>query len=184
MITTASPVPRTETARPVTSGPVGLRGWLILPIIGFVGTILLTGFSLSQVFVEWSGIQAILAGGNDQLVALRVPVGLSFVVGLAVVTSAALCLWLLFARRRAVIPVAIAHYVILAMAGLVELWGDIRITEIVPGTPRDPAMLKNAARGVIGALIWAPYFAVSKRVRNTCVEPSDARPAVRRDRAS
>ena len=38
------------------AGPVGISGWLYVPILGFVGTILLTGFNLLAILKEADGL--------------------------------------------------------------------------------------------------------------------------------
>ncbi len=150
-------------------GPRGLGGWLILPIIGFIGTILLTGWNLSEIIRSWDGMVAIFT--NESMKGARLPVGLSFLAAALVIASAAFCLFLIFAKRRAIVTFATAHYLILAVAGLVDLWGQGVLERALPNMPPDPAAIRDAVRGVVIAAIWIPYFNVSKRVRNTFVNP-------------
>ena len=146
-------------------GPRGLGGWLILPIIGFIGTIALTGWNLTEIVRSWDGMVAIFT--TESMKDARLPVALSFLGGALVIASAALCLFLIFAKKRAIVKFATAHYLILAAAGLIDLWGQGVLERAIPGMPPDPTAIRDAVRGFVIAAIWIPYFHVSKRVRNT-----------------
>jgi hypothetical protein len=61
------------------SGPSGIGGWLILPIIGFVATILLTGHNLWTSLETFDGLKAIFAATSGPLTGLKIPVTLSVV---------------------------------------------------------------------------------------------------------
>src|SRR4029434_1056573 len=61
------------------SGPSGIGGWLILPIIGFVATILLTGHNFWTSFKTFDGLKAIFAASSGPLTGLKIPITLSFV---------------------------------------------------------------------------------------------------------
>src|SRR5579871_6912975 len=106
----------------ISPGPSGIGGWLILPIIGFIGTILLTILNLSQGLSELDGLVAIFKATSGPLVALKAPTALSLVGGCLVILSAGYCLYLIFAKKRAIINFAAAHYLILAGAGLADAW--------------------------------------------------------------
>ena len=151
-------------------GPRGLGGWLILPIIGFIGTIALTGWNLSEIARSWDGMVAIF--NNDSMKDARLPVALSFLAGALVIASAAVCLILMFARKRAVVKFATAHYLMLAAAGVIDLWGQGVLERVLPNMPPDPTAIRDAVRGFVIAAIWIPYFNVSRRVKNTFVNPS------------
>jgi Protein of unknown function (DUF2569) len=153
------------TSPPFSDQPRGIGGWLILPLLGFVGTIILTGWNLSQVLLSWEGIVTIF--NTSSMAEARLPVALSFLGGALVIASAALCLFLIFAKKRAIVKFATAHYLILAVAGLIDLWGQGVLERAIPGMPPDPTAIRDAVRGFVIAAIWIPYFHVSKRVRNT-----------------
>jgi len=148
-------------------GPSGIGGWLILPIIGFVGTILLTGYNFwTSLKTTFDGLMAIFAATSGPLTELKIPITLSLVSGCLVIISATWCLYLIFARKHAIVRFATAHYLILAVAGLIEMWGGLALEKAIPGTPSDP-FVRGAVRGILIAYIWIPYFWRSKRVRNT-----------------
>jgi Protein of unknown function (DUF2569) len=145
----------------------GVGGWLILPIIGFAGTIILTLLNLFVAFQSIEGLILIFTDQSDQFSSMRVPVALSLLFGSAVIISAAICLYRIFVSKMNVRKIAVIHFCILATAGLVELWGDNVISTSIPNAAADPSIVKDAVRGVIIAAIWIPYFMVSKRVANT-----------------
>jgi glucan phosphoethanolaminetransferase (alkaline phosphatase superfamily) len=157
----------TAAADQKTVGPSGLGGWLILPILGFIVTMLLTLWNLFQVVADTEAITAIFATNLGPAAALRFPIGVSFVGGCLVIASAIYCLILLFKKDHSIKKFATAHYLILMLAGFAEVWADSTIREIAPSVPADPSVIKDAVRGVFIACIWIPYFHMSKRVRNT-----------------
>lgn len=142
-------------------GPVGLGGWLVLPILGFVVTIPTTVAELvDSAVLHAEGLRAILTETSGMWALLKVLVLLSLALGGLIIVTASWCLYQVFARRHAIVRVATAHYLILVVRSFVDLWlanNDPRFTIAVLGS-------------VVGAAIWIPYFQVSKRVENTFVE--------------
>jgi hypothetical protein len=165
----AGPAVPSPPAFPET-GPRGIGGWLILPIIGFIGTIALTAVNLAQVVISWDGLVAIFSA-TGALAEAKFPVAGSFVAGLLVIASAAYCLYLIFTKKRAIVKFATAHYLILAAAGLFEWWGTGVLERAIPSLAHDPTAVRDGIRGVVIACVWIPYFNVSRRVRNTFVNP-------------
>jgi hypothetical protein len=154
-------------------GPVGIGGWLILPILGFIGTILLTCFNLLQGLAELQGLRNIfLAESSSPLASLRLPMIASLVLGFLVIASAAYCLVLVFSKKAAVVKFATIHYLLLMAAGFADVWMEYQIHEVAPTTAVDPTTMTNALRGVVAVCIWIPYFHVSKRVWNTFIRPN------------
>ncbi len=147
-------------------GPVGIGGWLILPIIGLCGTIVLTLINLYGVVAEWDGIKAIIGGGNDALVALRLPVAISLLSGLGTVVFATICLQRIFTYSPAVPKLMTIFYLGLIAATLGEILADSLIASAT-GSAMDPGNFKEIARVCISAAIWIPYFHRSRRVANT-----------------
>jgi hypothetical protein len=156
------------------SPTVGIGGWLVLPVIGFFGTALLTGSNLVLALKDTEGLVAIYSGDIPQYLPLRLPVLLSSVFGFLVLASASLSLFLIFSKRPQVRMVASLHYGVLAVAGLVELWANGVVRSIIPEYGKDASVASDALRGVLAAMIWIPYFQFSKRVRNTFEGTSNA----------
>ena len=156
-----------QSAKATGGHAQGIGGWLVLPIIGFIGVILLTGANLISAIKDYEGIKYILTDTSGELNDLYLPMVLSLLFGIAVITSAAICLYKIFVSRGELKKIAVVHYLLLASAGLVELWGDSVLSSIVPDVAHDPSITRDALRGVIAAAIWVPYFLISKRVQNT-----------------
>ncbi|CAM5773602.1 hypothetical protein LMIY3S_04233 [Labrys miyagiensis] len=154
-----------DTARR-PDGPVGIGGWLILPILGLCGTILLTGYNLYSVVSQWEGIKAIILGSNETAAALRVPVGLSALSGFVILGLAALCLYRIFTYSPTVPRLMTIFYVALLLMTLGEVGLDKMMADTL-GTAMDPNNLRDVIRVVAGAAIWIPYFNRSRRVANT-----------------
>jgi len=77
---------------------------------------------------------------------------LSVVLGVLVVLSAAYCLYLSAASRRAIIAFATAHYLIAAAASLVDdAWLGTTLAAPVLN-------IQNLLRVIIVTMIWAAYF--------------------------
>ena len=151
------------------AGPVGVGGWLYLPILGFAGTILLTGFNLLTSLKEVDGLKKILVATGGPLLQLKAPLVADVGFGLAVLASAAYCLFLIATKRRRIVNIATVHYLFLLCGALADVWVDGALRAVLPSTPADPSVFSTLARAIFIAAIWIPYFHVSRRVRNTFV---------------
>ena len=153
-------------AAQVQDGPRGIGGWMILPIIGLVGTLVFTLINLYGVVTEWEGIKAIIAGENQTTAALRLPVAASFLGGLVLICLAALCLYRIFTYSPSVPRLMTIFYIGLVVVSLAELAGDSYVSSLT-NTPSDPTHIKDLVRALVGSAIWIPYFHRSRRVANT-----------------
>lgn len=155
---------------PTITGPIGIGGWLIFPIIGFFGAIILTAKNLLEGFNEdnLEGLKIIFSSSaENSLASLQFPIILSTIAGCFIIISGGLCLYLIFTKKHSIIKFATAHYIILLIAGLIDLWGGIEVKTAIPDTPLENEVIKGAFQGIIAALVWIPYFNFSKRVKNT-----------------
>ena len=155
-----------------SSGPKGIGGWLILPIIGFIGVILLTFKNLLETFSKenMAGLEAIIDATSGPLATLKIPLALSFIAGVVVIASASYCLLMIINKDYKIVKFATFHYLILAVAGLVDLWAGFVLEAAVPSAPLGNDVIKGAMQGILVALVWIPYFRMSKRVKNTFVK--------------
>jgi hypothetical protein len=158
-------------------GPSGIGGWLVLPVLGFIGTILLTLWNLFQ--ADLDGLVAIFNATSGPLAALKAPTASSLFGGCLVILSASYCLYLIFAKNHTITSFATAHYLILASAGLVDVWAEFAVEKALPSVPPDPTIVREAARGIMIACIWIPYFHLSTRVKNTFVNVRASAPVAR-----
>src|SRR5882757_11571776 len=106
-------------------GPVGIGGWLIIPILGFFGTIYLSGRNLLDAVAQVDELTAILkAPGTDALADAKIPIVLSLVCGLLLIGTAFMCLVYILTKKLAIVKVATVHYFLMAAAGVVDVWCD------------------------------------------------------------
>jgi hypothetical protein len=158
---------------PILVGPIGIGGWLILPIIGFFGAIILTAKNLLEILKEdnLEGLKLIYNSSTENsLASLQFPIILSTMAGCFIILSGVYCLYLVFTKKHSIIKFATAHYIILAIGGLIDLWGGIVLQTAIPDTPLEKETIKGAIQGIIAALVWIPYFNYSKRVKNTFIK--------------
>lgn len=148
-------------ANPV--GPVGIGGWLILPILGLVGSIGLTIKNLSE--ISWVDINLIFTSDIPEVLDYRLPLILSFLSAAFVIFFASIALVQIFRRSRHVPTIMTIFYTGLIIVTLVEMAGA-HMTASMSGEP-PISMAKELARAIIIALVWVPYFHRSKRVKNT-----------------
>jgi hypothetical protein len=150
----------------------GIGGWLILPIIGLVLTIILTVINLLAAMTPES-IQGYKAFFDGSLPAAGHPyiyVGLgSGLLGVALLGFAAACLIRMFQQKRDLPRLMVFYYAFLLVVGGYELAAVLALPELRQSNEELSAAIKGFAQPVIAAAIWIPYFRVSKRVKYTFV---------------
>ncbi len=152
------------------AGPVGLGGWLCLPLLGLIATPFLIGKALLEGWpaltqAGWAGLTTRGAAGYDALFAPSLMLGLSF--NLALLLGALLLLRLMLGRRSS-LPRLYIGWLLVACAGTGL---DALAFQLIPSltsawTSKNSA---DAARTLIATLIWTAYFLRSKRVQTTFV---------------
>lgn len=161
-------------------GPEGIGGWLILVIIGLVGSICRISWSLYHDHFQVIGSGS-LAQLMDPANAAYHPswaplIAFEIVANLISIALAIATLVLLFKHSRHVRWVGVAWL----LGSLVLVVGDYVFAQQIPlvaAQPLDEDTVREIFRSVVGALIWVPYFLVSRRVRATCTRDWPLRPA-------
>jgi hypothetical protein len=156
-----------EPAAPKPLAPRGVGGWLLLPPLGMLINLVLTGQNL---VAGWPGLQApawtafgVQAQGLDAW--LRPFLLFSGVAALVAMAGLLLSLWL-FARRRSSLPMVYSGVLALLMGvQLVEAAGLLAIPLLA--AQADDKLLPNTVKGMVFGAIWIAYFQRSGRVANT-----------------
>lgn len=147
------------------NGPSGLGGWLLLPLLGLVVSILSTGFNMLQAIGTWETVSIIISGSDPNFAHMQIPVLASLISGSIVLIVAPICLILMFMRSPQTPNWMIGFYLLGLVVAIIEYFAARAMM------PVDPGITGSLIGGVIGALIWIPYFRRSQRVANTFRRP-------------
>jgi hypothetical protein len=160
----------------VNGEPKGLGGWLILPAIGLfvmpirVGTFLNTFYA--SVFEEglWD---ALTTPGSESYHLLWAPAIISEMVANIFFIFFDVVLIFLFFMKSHRLP---AFFVAFLAANALFVVGDFIVTSFIPAvaSANRAESIGEVARAIGGAVIWIPYFLMSKRVKNTFVKTESA----------
>ena len=136
--------------------PKGIGGWLILPMLE---TLLSPLLALRGIVEIVSAFERDLTPGLKILLIFEIIFNLCLIIGWIVAAVQ------LFKHKRS-FPSLFITMLILSFAGpLVDAFIAVWIFEVQLG----PDDYRYLGRGLISLLIWAPYMAKSKRVRNTFI---------------
>ena len=158
-----------DTLSPV---PKGLGGWLTVFILGLAFTVLRINYLLFTTYLPifrdgtW---QALTTPGSDNYHAYWAPL-LSFeIVGnIAVIGLAVLTLVFMLQKRKLAPRLAIACLATSMLVVLVDYIAADLIPVVAEQDNQDA--MRELIRSAFGAMVWIPYFLVSKRVKATFVE--------------
>ncbi len=152
--------------------PRGIGGWLILPAIGIV---------LSPIALTIGIVRDILpAFGADVWPLLTTPgnpiyhplwkplIIFELVADLILVAASIYILVLFFGKKRRLPRTMIAWLVAMVAVQVIDMLLAMQIPAAADST--EPSDYRDLVRAVIACAIWAPYFAMSRRVKNTFVE--------------
>jgi hypothetical protein len=135
------------------SGPAGIGGWLLIP-------------ALTLVSVAFATSSSIL----DQELAA---VSLEILAGNALLTVGSVVLLALFFQRSRHLPglMVVFYVVLVAVATLEYVAVDRLLLGVTPEiAEREAKLVNDGIRiSVASAILWIPYFLVSRRVKNTFV---------------
>jgi hypothetical protein len=149
----------------------GIGGWLILPLIGLFISPIRVAISvfgdLVPIFTEgrWN---VLTTPGSDAYHPLWAPLIIFEYAGNAVFIIFSIVLLVFFFRKSRLLPKLIISYLIL---NALFVAGDFFLADLIPAVAEqsNPQAAKELVRAIIGAIVWIPYFLVSKRVKQTFV---------------
>lgn len=151
--------------------PSGIGGWLLVPLLGIILTPIRVGFDVYRDLlpaftpVVWSRITNPAADSYHPFTAPLIVFELIANIGIIL-----LSLYLLrqFLKKSTGVPrLYIVFYSSLVAIQVIDLVFAAQIPSIASGINAE--MTKDLVKSVISAVIWIPYFLVSKRVKNTFV---------------
>lgn len=135
--------------------PSGIGGWLILPAIGLILGPLVSAFEI------WTGYKLILAFRPELIRSIWF---VSLLIADVGITALAIVVGFHFFNRLSLTRVL---FQALLIANVLVAFGEAASTASYLQTELDP---KGVIKALVGAAIWIPYFAISKRARATFVQ--------------
>jgi hypothetical protein len=152
---------------PGRAEPSGIGGWLILPILG----LFVAPLRMLTLMRDYDGISdALPLLGTAQAAFVVVEIG----INLLLLGVAPIVLLVLLFKQLKLFP---KMYIVWAIAGVVFQIVDVTAAGVLfqdvfgeNGVALlDPETVREILRSLFTAVIWAPYMAASRRVRNTFV---------------
>lgn len=137
--------------------PKGIGGWLILPMLGTL---------TSPLFVLHGIVEIVPALERDITTGLRILLISEIIFNSCLVVGWVVAAVWLFKHKRS-FPSLFITMLVVSMAGMLV---DALIAVSIFEAQLAPDDYRSVARGLVSLLIWAPYMAKSKRVRNTFIE--------------
>ena len=147
--------------------PVGIGGWLILPLLGLAMTLIRSPFS----FAEYAQLGPALAAGSGVQNVFLVFEAAGNVVLLIVFPAYLLYLAYnksrRFPRMYVVFAIAAAVFLVVDLVGARILFGHIYEAAGIPFMDQDTWI--EVVRTAILVCVWVPYMQNSRRVANTFI---------------
>ena len=147
----------TNATEALRSEPKGIGGWLILPTLGTL---------ISPLHVLRGITEIVPAFERDLPTELQIYLIAEIIFNSCMIIGSIVAAVLLFKHKRSFPSLFITMLIVSFVGSLVDACIAVAIFEAQLG----PDDYRHLGRGLIGLLIWAPYMAKSKRVRNTFVE--------------
>lgn len=152
--------------------PRGIAGWLILPAIGIVLSPIGLAIGIVRDILPAFGADVwplLTTPGNPAYHPLWKPLIIfELTADLVLVAASIYVLVLFFGKKRRLPRVMIGWLVAMVAVQVVDMLLAMQIPAAAEST--EPSDYRDLIRAVIACAIWAPYFALSRRVKNTFVE--------------
>jgi hypothetical protein len=147
------------------AGPVGIGGWLILPVIGLFLTPI-------QGLVQMGDYSGLIKNMQYLTPAQGAFVWLEIIANLVIVVAMPIFLLVQLFRKKALFPKA---YVIWAVANIAFEFLDLIVAQVLFGEIFEKSntrlidgdTVKSMLRSIVLVVVWVPYMKMSARVRNT-----------------
>jgi hypothetical protein len=161
---------------PVVYGPVGIGGWLLLPLLHLLINIAINGKDVAEMFAGGSDGAELVRGSHEFVASLynhTTSVQQWVIFGIVAVTACVMvypvfCLVQFLRKKESVPRLMIAFYLLL----LVVVGINAAFAHFFPDAAAQAGpdtTVRDVVRTVIAAAIWIPYFLTSERVGNTFV---------------
>lgn len=147
-----------------------IGGWLILPAIGIVITAFVILFQLfSEDFFNHNTWLGLLNSDLDNSYEILFLVGAELVYNLLYLVFTVLLILLFFTRRSNIPRLISIFYIVSFVAPLIDTLVTFDIFPEYLLDTDNTETYKDITRSAITAIIWIPYFHMSKRVKNTFI---------------
>jgi hypothetical protein len=146
----------TNAAGALQTEPNGIGGWLIFPMLGTV---------VAPLFALQAIVETVLVFERDLTPELRLFVASEIVFNLCLMAGWIVAAVRLFKHKRS-FP---SLFVTMLIVSVVGMLADGLVATSIFGIQPEPDYYRSLVRSLISLLIWAPYMAKSKRVRNTFI---------------
>lgn len=158
-----------ETQKPE---PTGLGGWLILPAISIIFTPIGQLFSLADIFVNYSGTIELLGPYMETSMLLTVYYYGSILFEIALLFYSIFLLLAFFRKKKSAPDMFIGLLLVMLTVSILDMLAWSYIAKLFPNGSETGAVAdtgRSLIRAGISAMIWIPYFRLSRRVKNTFV---------------
>lgn len=152
-------------------GPVGLGGWLILPMLGVIlrplGSLYMIGITLSRISRDgvWKTLTHPEEAGYHPV---WKPLIIFELITNAILIALGILLAIHFFKKSAKAP---RLYIFVLVAFPLIVLADMMLAEQIPNIGPDALdpTISRLSQSIVSACIWIPYFLNSKRVKNTFI---------------
>jgi hypothetical protein len=152
----------TNDQRQGITGPSGIGGWLIIPMIGLIGSLII----LVRQILNYIPIFKSNTWAKITVYPMWGPLILAEFIFNILLFCFCIFLLIIFFKKSSKFP--FLYTVRLVIAPIFIIF-DLVIAHQIPAIPKNSisATTNELIKGIIAAAIWIPYFKVSNRVKNT-----------------